>query len=236
MNRLKKLKRIFMVFVFTFMTCIFPYKQVRADMFGGDVVLLTQILANAVQQLIRLREIVGTARSNLDLIRDINRGLNDIQNLVNTIYPDANLKIYDDWSHYEDALREVNSIYGDVIQSKEALGQKHLDQSIVESMLMYNKLIKHSKRIDQIGENIQSQSLRASPKGASRLTAQGMGVSLHIQNQSLRTQSALLKLQAQNSALHNRKDKEETRFFIESSGKLKQSMKSYQPEFKTPRF
>ncbi|USN48502.1 MAG: hypothetical protein H6626_05265 [Pseudobdellovibrionaceae bacterium] len=218
------------------LTIIPSPKSAKADLFGGDVVVLTQILSNAIQQLIRLKEIVGTARSNLGLIRDINRGLTEVLNLVRTVYPDTELEIYKDWNNYQQAFRKAEEIYGHAVNSKDAMAQGHLDRSIVEAIIMYNKLAKHSKHIDRIGESIKSQSLRASPKGAARLTAQGVGVGLHVQNQNLRTQSAILKLQAQNSALKNKKDKEETRFFLDSAKKLKANMKQYKPQYKTPRF
>lgn len=210
--------------------------SVHADFWGGDVVVLTKILANAIEQLIRLKQIVGTAKSNLDLVRDINRGINEALNLMRTVYPNVNLDIYKDWENYQSAFQKAEEIYGHAVNSRDAAAQGHLDRSIVEAIIMYNKLAKHSKHIDQIGESIKSQSLRVSPKGAARLTAQGMGVSLHVQNQSLRTQSAILKLQAQNSAIQNKKDKDETRFFLESANKLKKAMKDHQPQYKTPRF
>jgi hypothetical protein len=47
----------------------------RADIFGGDVAVLVQILANALQQLAQLRNIVQNGQDNLGLIRDINRGI-----------------------------------------------------------------------------------------------------------------------------------------------------------------
>ncbi|MBI4404096.1 MAG: hypothetical protein HY537_08045 [Deltaproteobacteria bacterium] len=42
----------------------------RADLFGGDVAVLTQILAQAVMQLAKLKEILGTAEQNIGLIRE----------------------------------------------------------------------------------------------------------------------------------------------------------------------
>lgn len=209
---------------------------VKADLWGGDVVVLTQILSNAIQQLIRLREIVGTARNNLEMVRNINRGLTDILSLMRTVYPDSELDLYKDWDDVNTALRKAEEIYGHAINSKDAMAQGHLDRSIVEAMIMYNKITKHSRHIDKVGESIKSQSLRTSPKGAARLTAQGIGVGLHIQNQNLRTQSALLKLEAQNSAMKNKKDKDETRFFLDSAKKLKDAMKTHNPTYKTPRF
>ena len=47
----------------------------KADLFGGDVIVLTKILMNALQQLIQLKRIVDTGRNQFDLVREINRGM-----------------------------------------------------------------------------------------------------------------------------------------------------------------
>lgn len=236
MKILNKLKSKFIALIMVFVIGFGVSTPVKADLWGGDVVVLTQILSNAIQQLIRLKEIVGTAKNNLQLVRDLNRGLTDIFNLMRTVYPDSELDIYKDWDSFSSAFKKAEEIYGHAVNSKDAASQGHLDRSIVEAIIMYNKVSKHSKRIDEVGESIKSQSLRASPKGAARLTAQGVGVGLHIQNQSLRTQNAMLKLEAQNSAIKNKKDKDETRFFVDSAKQLKKAMKDHEPNYKTPRF
>ncbi|MBT4762913.1 MAG: hypothetical protein HOO06_14560 [Bdellovibrionaceae bacterium] len=233
---LQKIKNYILIVNIGFFLSFSAPQPTKADIWGGDVAVLFQILSNAIQQLVRLKEIVGTAKNNLNLVRDINRGINEALNLARTVYPDQNLEIYKDWNNYQQAFRKAEAIYGHAVNSKDAAAQGHLDRSIVEAMLMFNKLSKHSKQIDNVGESIKSQSMHVSPKGAARLTAQGIGVGLHVQNQSLRTQGAILKLQAQNSAIKNKKDKDETRFFLESSKKLKRKMKNHNPQYKTPRF
>lgn len=234
--KIKKIKKGITISVVSLSLLFYSPTPAKADLWGGDVAVLVQILANAVQQLIRLKQIIGTARDNLSLVRDINRGINEALNLIRTIYPDEELSIYKDWDNYQSAFKKAEEIYGHAVNSKDSAVQGHLDQSIVEAIIMYNKIAKHSAKIDQIGENIKSQSVRSSPKGAARLSAEAAGVSLHVQNQSLRTQSALLKLEAQNSAIKNKKEKDETRFFLESSKKLKDAMKKYDPKYKTPRY
>ena len=211
----------------------------KSEAFWGnpaDTMYLAKILMNAIQQLRQLQQVVGTARNNLRLLTTVNRGISEALNLINTIYPEAKLNAYSDWDEIQAALDKIEEIYGKVEDSKDASHQSNLDQSVAESIVMYNKLMKHSKRIDVIGENIKSQSLGASPKGAVRLSAQAAGVSLHVQNQSLRTQGAILKLQAQQSAATNKKEKDETRFFLKSARKLKSAMQKHDPQYKTPRF
>lgn len=211
-------------------------KKAKADFWGGDVVVLLKILANAVIQLQQLQQAVSTAQDSLSIAKDLNRGINDVLSLMRTSFPESELGIYKNWDNLEQALGQMDSIYGSAMTAKQFAHQGHLDQSVAEAILLYNKITKYSKRVDLIGENVKSQSRHASPKGAVRLQAQVSGVQLHVANQSLRTQGALLKLEAQNSALKNKKDKDETRFFLNSATQLKQAMKDHEPVYKTPRF
>lgn len=202
----------------------------------ADTAYLAKILFQAIKQLNEMKKVVGSTKDTLNIARDLNRGINEALNLLKTAYPDNDLAIYKDWDSLQEALTNMEDIYGQAVNSKESASQGHLDQSIAEAILMYNKVNQHTKRIDGIGESISSQSRRASPKGAARLQAQAGAVGLHVQNQNLRTQSALLKLEAQNSAIKNKKEKDETRFFIDSAQKLKKAMKEHEPIYKTPRF
>lgn len=202
----------------------------------ADTAYLAKILFNAIKQLQQMREVVGQTRDSLRLARDLNSGINEVLNLMKTAFPESELGIYKDWDSLQSAIKEMESIYGSALDVKKFAHQEHLDQSVAEAILLYNKLTKHSKRIDAIGENVSAQSRYASPKGAARLQAQVSGVQLHVANESLRTQGAILKLQAQNSAIKNKKDKDETRFFLDSAKKLKRAMKDHSPNYETPRF
>ncbi len=202
----------------------------------ADTAYLAKILFNAVKQLNEMRRVVNSTKDTVRIARDLNRGINNALNLLKTAYPESELGLYKDWDNFQEALRNVEEIYGHSVRSKDSASQGDLDRSIAEAILMYNKITKHAKRVDGIGESISSQSRNASPKGAARLGAQANAVGLHVQNQSLRTHSAILKLDAQNSAIRNKKDKDETRFFLDSAKKLKKAMKNHEPTYKTPRF
>ena len=202
----------------------------------ADTAYLAKILLNAIKQLQQMRQVVGQTRDSLRIARDLNRGIDEVLNLMKTAFPESELGIYNDWDDLQTALTEMESIYGTAINAKEFAHQGHLDQSIAESILLYNKLTRHSKRIDAIGENVSAQSRHASPKGAVRLQAQISGVQLHVANESLRTQGAILKLEAQSAAMKNKQEKDETRFFLDSASKLKKAMKEHEPSYETPRF
>lgn len=202
----------------------------------ADTIALAQILANAIQQLIKLKEIVETGKKNFEMLKEVNSGLDSVLGLIETVYPELDTTIYQDWKTVDEALKQIHSIYGAVKKSKDKGVLENLDRGIAEAIILHNKIREHTRKIDQFGDGIKQQSANASPKGAARLTAQGMGVLLQSQNESLRTQTTALKLQAQREAIENKKEKDSTNFFLESAQALSNAMKNSRAEFKTPRF
>lgn len=211
-------------------------RPVSADMFGGDVAVLVQILANAVKQLTELKQIVDAGNGQLNLLREINRGINDSLFLYQTLFPNADPGVYQDWAKIQQAVKGVEDIYGIVVASKDQKLLQNNDRSVAEAISLNNSIYDYSKSIDEIGENIKNFTHQVSPGGAQKLTAQTLGVLLQVVNQSLRTQATGLKLQAQTLALQNHEKKENTKFLIGSSQTLSTAMKQQNPRFTVPRF
>jgi hypothetical protein len=214
----------------------FPAPQAQADIWGGDVAVLVQILANALQQLAQLRQILSTGQDNLDLIRAINQGINDSLGLAKTINPNIDPGIYRDWQKVQDAMAAVGLIYGVAVPSKDFQIQKDADQSVAEAISLNNSLYQYTREIDDVGQQIETYSHAVSPGGAQKLTAQSLGVIVHVLNASLRAQATGLKLQAQNLAIQNRKDKELTKHILDTSDTLTANMKAQDTSFELPRF
>lgn len=211
-------------------------QPVRADLFGGDIAILTQILVQAIQQLAQLREIVGTASSHVDMVRQINQGINDSLNLLKIIQPNLDPGIYGDWKSASDGIAKLEQIYGAVPNSPESRVQRDTDQTIAEAVAFNNGFFKYTTEIDAIAETIQQQSHAVSPGGAAKLTAQALGLMIQVLNQSLRAQATTLKMHAQESAVKNRQEKLSTASFLESGRALKQVIKNEPIRFKVPRF
>lgn len=208
----------------------------RADFWGGDVVVLTQILAQAIQQLAELRNILQNGNDTLGLIRDINRGINDSLGLIRTISPYVSPGVYGDLKKVEDVLRKFTDIYGVVADTPEARAQSSVDQSVAEAVALNSSIYDYTKDIDQIGENIKSFSHSVSPGGAQKLTAESLGVVIHVLTQSLRAQGTLLKLQAQSVALTNKHEKDYSAQYLSVANVLSGVMQTNNPQFQTPRF
>lgn len=208
----------------------------KADLFGGDVAVLVQILANALKQLYELQKMVQTGQDTLYLLRDINNGINDSLKLIKSLPDNPNPGLYGDLSQIKDVLDRLNKSYGIVVDSPDSQVYESTDQTIAEAINMNNELYEYTKQLDLVGEEVKTYSHQVSPGGAAKLTAQALGVLIHVTNQQLRAQGTSMKLDAQRLALENKKEKQSTEAYLKQADTLKIAMKTSVPSFKLPRF
>lgn len=208
----------------------------RCDMFGGDLAFLAQLVANSLQQLAQLRSILQNGQDDLALLQEINAGINDSLGLAQTISPYLDPGLFREIRNVSDAISKLQTLYGQVVDSPDAQAQRNSDQVASEALTMGNAIFDYTKDIDRVGAEIEQFSHQASPGGAQKLTAQSLGVLLHVTNASLRAQAAGLKLQAQKLAQENKKEKDSTREYLAASNMLAETMKHSSPKFERPRF
>ena len=179
----------------------------RADLFGGDVAVLVQILAQAVQQLAQLRALLGTGQDTLGLLQDINRGLKDGLSVIQIINPGFNPGILgniDDVNKLRDVLVQL---YGSVPHTADEQMQTTHDETVAESLSMNSKIYQYADQVDLERDHIISHSQAVNPQGAAKLQNQAIAVLIGVSTQLLRTNSAMLKIMAENMALQNKKEK-----------------------------
>ncbi|MBK9293309.1 MAG: hypothetical protein IPM57_02525 [Oligoflexia bacterium] len=63
-----------------------------------------------------------------------------------------------------------------------------------------------------------------------------MGVLIHVLNQQLRAQATGLKISAQQMAIQNKKDKDQTAQYLAQANSLKAALKADNAKFELPRF
>ncbi len=202
---MKKLKK-FLVTGILSLTLMTPLPS-RADIFGGDVAVLIQILANALQQLAQLQQILGTGADTLGLLRDINRGIRDGLTVIQMLNPKFNPGLYGDLATADRVLSTIQDLYGRIPQTAESRLQTAQDQSASESIAMNGTLFQFADRADEESNRIIEHSQSVNPQGAAKLTAQSIAVLIGVTTQVLRTNSMMLKMMGENMALSNRKEK-----------------------------
>lgn len=213
-----------------------PVKKARADLFGGDVVVLTQILFQTIQQLMQLKQMYDNARSQYEFIKNINGGIDQALGNLNSTFKHFDPKSYDDWYSVQQGLKKIEDLYGVAPESKDKKSQELGDMVISEALTLNQNIFERADHVSNIGERIKSRANQASPKGAQKVTAESMGVVVQLLNESLKAQGQQLKLSAQGLALKNREEKQETALFLNSAKELKKKMKEQKSSFKVPRF
>ena len=197
----KKLATIIVCF-----TLVIP-RPAKADLFGGDVVVLLKILAQSIQQLYQLKQIFQTGTDTLGLMRDINRGIRDGLRIIQIINPKFNPGLYGSLETADQVQRAIEDLYGVIPQTSEYRLQQAQDRSVSESISMNGTLFQYADSVDEETKRIIAHSEAVSPQGAAKLTNQSLAVLIGVTTQVLRTNSMMLKMMGQNMALSNRKEK-----------------------------
>jgi len=216
-------------------TLFFSSRSAKADLFGGDVLVLTQILAQAIQTVITLKSVLETGKDSLDLMRDINAGVRSGLDLIRIINPKFNPGVYGDLRNADAVLRALQAVYGPVPQGMDQDLMKSQDQSVAEVISMNRNLYDYADQVDREKDRILFHAQVVSPQGAGKLQNQALGVLIGVMTQLLRTQSQMLKIMGQNMAYDNRKEKMATQNFQENYQSLSHGFGSLPRETKLPR-
>lgn len=182
-------------------------RPAKAFSFGGDVVVLVQILAQAIQQLYQLKQLFGTAQDSLGLMKDINRGIRDGLAVIRIINPKFNPGLYGGLETAEQIQKAIEDLYGAIPQTSEYRLQEAQDKSVSESISMNGTLFQYADSVDDETKRIMAHAQSVSPQGAAKLTAESIAILIGVTTQVLRTNSMMLKMMGQNMALSNRKEK-----------------------------
>lgn len=210
-------------------------RSAKADLFGGDVVVLTQILAQAIQTVITLKSMLENGKDTLDLMRDINAGVRSGVDLIRIINPNFNPGVYGDLRDVDAVLRALQSVYGAIPQGMDEDLMRSQDQSVAEVIAMNRNLYDYADQVDREREKILFHAQVVSPQGAGKLQNQALGVLIGVMTQLLRTQSQMLKIMGQNMAYDNRKEKLSTQNFQENYQGLSRGFGDLPKETKLPR-
>jgi hypothetical protein len=185
----------------------------QADIFGGDVVVLSQILVNALQQLMQLKALLQTGSDTLSLLRDVNQGIKTGLSVVQLIDPTFNPGYFGNLNSPQDVLRALEDLYGKVPDSAEAKLLHAQDISIAEGIAMNGQLFQFADQADEESREILAKSNDVNPVGAAKLTAQSLAILIRVNSQVLRSNSMLLKMMSEQHAVTNRSMKLEAQSF-----------------------
>ena len=212
MIRRNKIMRITAT-LFLCASLVTPIHVARADFWGGDIPLLAQIVANTLQELIQLRSILSTGDDTLGLLREVNEGIHQAMDMIQTMNRTFQPGVLSQYRTPEEILRAIEGMYGAIPNTSDAKMEGMTDQSVAEAIALHNQAFEYANLVDPEAEKIKDYARQVSPTGAARLTAQSLGVLIHVTNQVLRTNAAMLKMMSENLALQNRREKVNSEHF-----------------------
>lgn len=205
----------------------------KADFWGADIPILLEILAQAIQQVTQLQSILGNGRDSLNFMRDINSGVRDAMRLretINRAMKSGNWNLND----VNDILRQMERLYGKIPMTAEAQTQSTHDMTVAESIQLHNDAFRYADDVDPEAERMKQYANVASPQGAAKASLQAQGVTIHVLNQILRTNAALLKVQSEQLAMQNRRSKLQSEQFRDQYNELGQVLRASKGGFDLP--
>lgn len=207
----------------------------KADLWGGDVVVLTQILVQSIQTVVQLKSLLENGKDTLSLLQDVNEGVRSGIDVIRILNPNFNPGVYGNLNDPENVFRALQDLYGTVPHGMDEGLMTAQDQSVAEVISMNRNLYDYADQVDRERDRIIYHAAVVSPQGAGRLQGQALGVLIGVMTQLLRTQSQMLKIMGQNMAMENRKEKLSTKNFQDNYQSLSKGFKSLPAETNLPR-
>lgn len=203
----------------------------KADLFGGDVAVLMQILQENIRHYYQLKQMIKQGQDTEDFLRALNSGLDNSIGLLDSL-PIKDENVLADLKQFKAAIGKVESLYGQIPKSPdEALHLLH-DQSVAESLRMANSFKEFSDAQEKNSEIIAVQARQASPKGAARMQAETSAEILRSLSQLIRLNTQMLKLQSEQIAMNNKLAKDNVAGFRKINDDLGNGFTRFKPDMK----
>lgn len=207
----------------------------KADIWGGDVAVLMQILQENIRHYYQLQQMIKQGSDADHYLRWINAGLDNSIGLLQSL-PIKDERILGDLREFRAAMGKVEGLYGHIPRSPEEALQTLHDQSVAESFRMANDFKVYSDNQERNADAIAADARNASPKGAARMQAETSAQILKSLSQLIRLNTQMLKLQSEQLAMNNKTSKEGVANYQKLSRDLGSGFSNFNPDMKLTRF
>jgi hypothetical protein len=185
-------------FIIAFSLFFLPF-HAKADMWGGDLPLLAEIVFNTLHTMIELEEQSQHMKEELDGITD---KIYRIQSIANVVQPS-------DWNKWKDpaeALRRLKFIYHTMPREYQSAKSDEIEDELSKAMNLVARIRPETETTFKSGKELEQRGADASPGVAQKLTASGVGTLIALESQTQVIQSHITSLLAQMIAEGNEKD------------------------------
>lgn len=162
----------------------------RADLWGGDLPLLAQIVTNTLQTLYQLQEQTQMMEDEMDGIK---RKIYRIQTIATVVDPSS----WDKWRDPGEALRRLKVIYHTLPPEYRSEKADVIEDELSKAMNMVSRLVPETRTTFRSGKELERRGADASPGVAAKLTASGVGTLVAMEAQTQVIQSHITSLLAQ---------------------------------------
>lgn len=164
--------------------------QARADLWGGDLPLLAQIVFNTLHTMMELSR-------QTNILKDEMEGINDriyrIQTIANVVQPGE----WDQWKDPREAVRRLQIIYQTLPKEYKNEKSDLIENELSKAMNLISRIGPEARTSFASGKEMERRGADASPGVAQKLTASGVGTLISLESQSQVIQSHVVSLLSQ---------------------------------------
>lgn len=205
--------------------CSIPARLARADLFGGDVAVLAQILVQTIRQLAELQSIVGSSAQTVSILEDMNRGVSEVLRLANTAHVSLPKQVYDQARTITDAAKMAESLYGPMSNHAQRSTRNEYSSG-VEGLYLSEDAFDYSLTLDGTAERVKSSAVLANQAAATRLSAETLGVVVEAVSHGNRLQAKNLEISSTERLENSAKANANYESFLETHDVLANDLKN----------
>jgi hypothetical protein len=181
-----------------FVIAIQPFNA-KADFWGGDLPLLTEIVFNTLHTMMELEQQTNYWSEQMEGIHD---RIDRVQTIANIVEPSN----WNKWKDPQEAISRLRMIYQTMPKEYRSEKSDEIETELANAMNLAARLKPETESSFKSGKELERRGADASPGVAQKLTASGVGSLVSIQSQSLAVQSHITSLLAQMMADANEKE------------------------------
>lgn len=179
-----------MIKIFLLILLMATTKSAKADLWGGDLPLLAQIVTNTLNTIIELQRQRQLMEEEMDGIRD---RIDRIQTINDLVQPSQ----WDQWKNPEEAVRRLGVIYRTMPKEYRSEKADMIESELSNAMNLIARVKSESATNYDSGKELENRALGSSPGVSQKLTASGVGTLISLESQTQVIQSHVVILLTQ---------------------------------------
>ena len=173
--------------------------KAKADFWGGDLPLLTQIVFNTLHTMFELQRQTQHMSDELEGIRD---KIHRIQTIADVVQPSS----WEKWKNPVEALNRLRLIYHTIPKEYRSAKYDAIEDELSRAMNLVARISPEATASFRSGKELEQRGADASPGVAQKLTASGVGTLIALESQTQVIQSHITSLLAQILAEANERE------------------------------